>query len=145
MSASPALAREHGFAVPEPQSFAPPRRRQLALVPDAPASASGAAVIRLFAPADPAPLRLTRRGVGAVAIAIVVLSVSLVLVAARSAPTPARSAAPARVTVQPGDTLWAVAARIAPQTDPREEVATLRALNRLRTSTLQPGQVLRTR
>jgi LysM repeat protein len=92
-----------------------------------------------------APLRLTRRGVAVVAVAVAVLAIAVVALAARSARVPERAAAPARVTVGPGDTLWSVATRVAPQTDPRAEVSLLQRLNHLAGSTVQPGQVLRTR
>ena len=51
---------------------------------------------------------------------------------------------PATVTVQPGDTLWSIATRLAPQRDPRAEVADLQQLNHLGGGPLVPGQVLRT-
>jgi LysM repeat protein len=49
------------------------------------------------------------------------------------------------VTVRPGDTLWSIASRIAPQRDPRLTVAALEQLNHLDTPAVQAGQVLRTR
>jgi LysM repeat protein len=48
------------------------------------------------------------------------------------------------VTVQPGDTLWKIATRVAPQRDPRAEVAALQQVNHLDSAGLVPGQVLRT-
>lgn len=46
-------------------------------------------------------------------------------------------------TVQPGDTLWAIASNSRPQTDPRATVLVLRELNDLGTDRpLQPGQVI---
>ena len=47
-----------------------------------------------------------------------------------------------QTTVQPGDTLWSVAQRIAPDNDPREVVAQIRRINHLHTSALQAGQLL---
>ena len=47
-----------------------------------------------------------------------------------------------QITVQPGESLWAVARRIAPQHDPRDVVAQLRRLNDLTGSQLQVGQQL---
>ena len=146
---SAALARRFGTAVPD--HFGDPARR-LVLVPDvpppSPSPAEGASVIRLFGPDDrtTAPLlRLTRRGVVVLALAMALLAGLVVLVAAWSAPTPPQATAPSRVTVQPGDTLWDIAGRVAPQADPRAEVATLQRLNGLGDSTVRPGQVLRTR
>ena len=45
-----------------------------------------------------------------------------------------------RVVVQPGDSLWSIAARVAPGHDPRAIVDTLG--RRLGTSTLVPGETL---
>jgi hypothetical protein len=56
-----------------------------------------------------------------------------------SAPTAPRVE---QTTVMPGDTLWSVAKRIAPDNDPREVVAQIRELNDLRSSELQVGQQL---
>jgi LysM repeat protein len=92
-----------------------------------------------------APVRLTRRGMVVLALAVVALGAALVWVAALSAPSsgtaPARG--PAVVTVQSGDTLWSIAQRVAPQSDPRAEVATLQRLNQLSGVGLTPGQQLR--
>ncbi|TAM92008.1 MAG: LysM peptidoglycan-binding domain-containing protein [Jatrophihabitans sp.] len=105
-----------------------------------------AAVVPLFAPADRAPLRLTRRGRWVVSVLVLALALALVSLAARSAPAPAPAGkAPAVVTVQVGDTLWSIASQVAPGTDPRAEVDALQRLNHLATVDLAPGQVLRTR
>lgn len=56
---------------------------------------------------------------------------------ARTATAPApRASAPVRYEVRRGDTLWHIARRY------RTTIAELRTLNRLRSSTLQPGQTL---
>jgi LysM repeat protein len=47
--------------------------------------------------------------------------------------------------VQPGDTLWRLAGRVAPDRDPLAEIDELRRLNHLDGPVLRPGQVLRTR
>jgi LysM repeat protein len=47
--------------------------------------------------------------------------------------------------VQQGDTLWSIAARVAPNTDPRAEVAHLQQLNHLADVAIVPGQLIRTR
>jgi hypothetical protein len=49
------------------------------------------------------------------------------------------------VSVQQGDSLWSIAARVAPNTDPRVEVQRLEKLNKLTGADLQPGQLIRTR
>ena len=46
------------------------------------------------------------------------------------------------VTVQPGDTLWGIAAEIDPGADPRALIAEIREMNALTQSGLVPGQVL---
>lgn len=95
-----------------------------------------------------APLRLTRRGVVVLAAAVAVLAVALMGAAWLSAPSSAtgtsRATVPDTVTVQSGDSLWSIATRVAPQRDPRAEVADLQRVNRLSGSALVPGQLLRT-
>jgi Tfp pilus assembly protein FimV len=106
-----------------------------------------ARVIELHPPRDlpaSAPIRLTRRGVVVLAIAVAVLGLGLVWLARLSAPQSAAAPpAPHAVTVQPGDTLWSIATRVAPQSDPRAEVAALQRRNHLTDVDLTPGQVLR--
>jgi len=93
-----------------------------------------------------APLRLTGRGVVALAVAVVSLAAVLIWTAWLSAPSVAtgRPRQPATVTVHNGDTLWSIATRIAPERDPRAEVATLQRRNHLNGVDVFPGQVLRT-
>ena len=90
------------------------------------------------------PLRLTRRG----RTVLVLLLMSLLLAAfslGRSDSQAATEAAArpvlATTTVHGGETLWQVAQRIAPGTDPRSVVAQLKALNHLEGS-VQAGQQL---
>jgi nucleoid-associated protein YgaU len=93
------------------------------------------------------PLRLTRRGLAALALASALLAVAVVAIAWVSAPHAAGSAGaadvPAVVTVHSGDSLWSIAATVAPNGDPRAEVAKLQALNHLAGDTVTPGQQLR--
>lgn len=103
-----------------------------------------ASVTRLHAPAERAPLRLTRRGVAIVAAFTVALAVAVVALAARSAPSARASAPhPASVTVRAGDSLWTIATRVAPNRDPRAEIEALQRANHLDGVTVVPGQVLR--
>jgi LysM repeat protein len=44
--------------------------------------------------------------------------------------------------VRPGETLWGVALRLAPESDTRVVVAQIMSLNNLRTPSLVPGQTL---
>ena len=91
-----------------------------------------------------APMRLTRRGVAVLAAATAVLAAALVWIAWLSAPaaSPSGTAGDA-VTVRSGDTLWSIATRVAPDRDPRAEIATLQRLNHLTGVELSAGQVLR--
>jgi LysM repeat protein len=78
--------------------------------------------------------------------AVVSLAAVLIWTAWLSAPSVAtgRPQQPATVTVHNGDTLWSIATRIAPERDPRAEVATLQRRNHLNGVDVFPGQVLRT-
>ena len=86
-------------------------------------------------------LRMTRRG------RLVVLAVALMVVllpGAWRAMATAQVEGPVTVavTVQPGDTLWGIAAAIDPGADPRALIAEIRELNAMTQSGLVPGQVL---
>jgi LysM domain len=92
------------------------------------------------------PTRLTRRGVLALATLTAAAAGTLTWVAWLSAPAaPAPASPPPRVTVRSGDTLWSIATAVAPNRDPRDEVATLQRLNHLDGVSLSVGEVLRTR
>jgi nucleoid-associated protein YgaU len=104
----------------------------------------------LVDPQSAGSVRLTRRGRQLrTLLLLAVLVASLVVGVARVAGQPARAestpAAPvstARVVVQEGDSLWLIAERAAPATDPRDVVEAMRSLNGLRSNLIQPGQVL---
>jgi Tfp pilus assembly protein FimV len=131
MSVAPQLA---------PSVFIPERARPAA-VPDRLASVSV-----LYPPSEPTPVgwHLTRRGVVVLTVAVLALGVALIGLAKLSAPRQAAAPpAPAVVTVAPGDTLWSIAERVAPNTDPRAEVAALQKRNGLTGVDLVPGEVLR--
>jgi LysM repeat protein len=104
-------------------------------------------LVRPSAASVAAPLRLTRRGVVVLGLAVAALAVALLSLAALSAPSAGAGPGPqpATVTVHQGDTLWAIAARVAPDRDPRAEVAQLQRRNHLDGVALTPGQVLHTR
>lgn len=95
-------------------------------------------------------VRLTRRGRMLRAVALAALVVALVgMTAARLTGQPARAGASAAtpvatvsVVVEQGDSLWAIAQRVTPGSDPREVVREIRALNGLRSNLIQPGQAL---
>jgi Tfp pilus assembly protein FimV len=96
-------------------------------------------------------LRLTRRG------RIVFFGLPLILLAALilsfsgflNAPAKASDSAAelnltptVSVTVQPGDSLWAIAGSVAPDRDPRDVVADIVQLNNLDAARVLPGQTL---
>lgn len=101
--------------------------------------------------AQQAPLRLTRRG------RFVLIGVPLILLAALvlsfsgflNAPAKAADSAAelsltptVTVTVQPGESLWAIAEAVAPERDPRDVVADIIQLNNLEAARVVPGQAL---
>ncbi|AXJ10645.1 LysM peptidoglycan-binding domain-containing protein [Arthrobacter sp. PM3] len=98
-----------------------------------------------------APLRLTRRGrfvffgLPLILLAGLVLSFSGFINAPAKAADAADqlSATPAlSVTVQPGESLWAIAGSVAPERDPRDVVADIVQLNNLGDARVMPGQQL---
>ena len=127
-------------------AFTPPRLRLV--VPDHLESAPPL-TRRLGEPAGSPSLRLTARGRVAVvvAVALAAIGVLLALVLLPSAPTgPAAGrdsgSAPSSVVVQPGDSLWSIATRVAPKADPRATVQRLIDRNHLAGLTITPGEVL---
>lgn len=97
------------------------------------------------APSRARRVRITRRG----RLVLTLLGAALLLVAISVGRTGSQAATAtetgpslSQTTVQPGDTLWSVAQRIAPRNDPREVVAQIRRVNHLHTSTLRAGQQL---
>jgi hypothetical protein len=116
----------------------PAQRPQLRLVPPV-------AAVR---PAAPVPLRLTRRGRAlarlAALLTVVALGIGLMLVATGafgSAAAGTRPTAPATrvVVVQPGQTLWSIAAQVAPNADRRDTIARIVELNALANSSVSAG------
>ncbi|MGH3744704.1 MAG: LysM peptidoglycan-binding domain-containing protein [Mycobacteriales bacterium] len=87
-------------------------------------------------------LRLTRRG----RVLVVLLALGLLLVAGfaagRVSSSHAAPATTATAVVQPGDTLWSIAARVAPERDTRAVVRQIRAANHLSSASVQVGQRL---
>ena len=109
----------------------------------------GLARARVVRPARPG-LRLTRRAhlllglLAALAAAVAVIAATgRVQALDDAAPVPA--SAPAEVVVAPGDTLWSIAERVAPDRDPRGVVEQVRRLNGLPSGDVQAGQRLRLR
>lgn len=97
---------------------------------------------------SPAPrvTHLTARGrLAAVLVLVLLLLAAFSLgrtVAEGSTTAPAPAPQVEEVVVQPGDTLWAIAQRVAPGQDPRPVIDRIRELNALPSAELQAGQQL---
>ena len=120
------------------------RTRPVVVAPVPPARPA-VAVRPVVAAPDPGRTHLTRRGRLAVVLTLAVLlfgAFSLGRSGAEGATSSAPSPSLEQTVVQPGETLWGVASRIAPGQDPRPVVEQIRRLNDLETATLQVGQQL---
>jgi hypothetical protein len=138
-----------------------PDRRHFERLPITPAPAfeSGPALRLVSVPAHSlrsgrasqrvtSPVRLTRRG----RIAVLVLLALLALLAttlgfvlssgSAAAGGPGAAVGSSIVVVQPGDTLWSIAARANPNADPRVLVQRIIDVNALPGADVQPGQEL---
>ena len=99
-------------------------------------------------PAAPAgsPARLTRRGRLLVSLVALLLAITGAVLLTGGGAALAGTERPAvshrQVTVQPGQTLWQIAERVAPGSDPRETVQRILDLNGLQTSEVQAGTAL---
>ena len=90
-------------------------------------------------------VRMTRRGrvlLSALLVGLLVTAFSLGRVGSQAATTARATPVLQQTTVHAGETLWAVARRIAPDNDPRDVVQQLRSLNHLERASLQIGQQL---
>jgi nucleoid-associated protein YgaU len=94
-------------------------------------------------------VQITRRGrlvLLALVAALAFALISLGQVAASAGPADGGGGASAPVSatwvVQPGETLWMIAERVDAQTDPRETVARIVAMNDLPSSSVEAGQEL---
>ena len=91
-------------------------------------------------------VRLTRRGRLAVVLSVLGLLVVGFSATGHVASQAASSAGVQHartVTVQPGESLWAVAVRVAPHADPRLVVARIAEINHLRGAQVVAGQQIR--
>jgi hypothetical protein len=96
-------------------------------------------------PARHSALRLTQRGRVVVLLALVGLilaAFSLGRVGSQAAPRTAHHAQLGQTVVQPGESLWAVAKRVAPGHDPRAVIDQIADLNDLDSSAVAAGQLL---
>ncbi|MEI7780094.1 MAG: LysM peptidoglycan-binding domain-containing protein [Actinomycetes bacterium] len=91
-------------------------------------------------------VRLTRRGRVIVVLFLLVLAAVVLSLGRGASSQAAGTAGPAPATrivvVQPGQSLWSIAATIAPNTDPRETIARITDLNSLASSVLPAGKAL---
>jgi LysM domain len=91
-------------------------------------------------------LRLTRRGrIGLTLIGGLVLSVLLGighLPSTQATDRPTTLPSTATVVVHPGETLWQIALRLAPGTDPRTTIHRIEELNSMTSAAVQAGQSL---
>lgn len=90
-------------------------------------------------------VRVTRRGrlvLVLVAAAALLFAISFGRTGSQAATATGTGPSLQQATVQPGETLWVVAQRIAPDNDPREVIAQIRRINHLQSSTLRAGQQL---
>jgi LysM repeat protein len=101
--------------------------------------------------AKPARLRLTRRGRLVFFIGPLILLAALLLSLSGFLNAPAKASESVSelsvtptvtVTVQPGESLWAIAGAVAPERDPRDVVAEMIQLNNLDAARVRPGQTL---
>jgi Tfp pilus assembly protein FimV len=104
-------------------------------------------VVRSSAVRSSAPVRLTRRGRLIIVLAVMALLVLAGVVlghgSSQAAGRGSVAATTRTLTVQPGETLWSVAARIAPHSDPRLVVADIESRNHLTGGQVRAGQQLR--
>ncbi len=108
-------------------------------------SAISYAPAALSAPAGVTRLRQTRRGRAVIAALVSLpLAAALVSMALNGGIATATSGVPvvATVTVEAGESLWSVAAAVAPEASTADVVADLIAVNELTSAELLPGQVL---
>lgn len=136
-----------------------PPRRDVDVAPRAPARRPGGPGDRLARPGRPrgaAPAAVSAPAVAAcrrvfrrrrvAALLVGVLLVAGIVVGLSLLPSVAgRSTVPERTTVvqvAPGETLWELAERVAPESPPQQVVERIRELNGLRGSTVHPGQPL---
>jgi hypothetical protein len=101
-----------------------------------------------FGGSRPVTVRLTRRGRLLLTLVLLVVAVAAAVLltgggTAAAGADPARAATATVVTVRPGETIWAIAERVAPGRDPRDTVQAILDLNGLQTSQVRVGTALR--
>ncbi len=149
---APAVARP----APRPASATAPRVIRATLVVPGPRAGTARPRVRttpaLGAGVSPTRLRLTRRGqivVSALVLAVVIVAVLLItLLASGGAQATSHGRSRAgyqgmhQVVVQPGQTLWSIAAAAEPASDPRTVVQEIMLANALGSPAISAGQQL---
>jgi hypothetical protein len=108
-----------------------------------PTAADARAAVRPAVGARQAPLRLTRRGRVVLIVLPALVALSGALLAVGSGPAEAAPhVLPRTVVVGTGDSLWTIAERIAPHTDPRTTVAAIERANGLPDANVAAGAIL---
>ena len=114
-------------------------------------SKAGSRLTAVSRPGKPPRLRLTRRGRIVLIGLPLVLLVAVILSLTGLLNSPAKAADNASglmvtptvsVTVQPGESLWAIAGQVDPDRDPRDVIADIVQLNDLQAGKVMPGQEL---
>ena len=114
-------------------------------------SKAGSRLTAVSRPGKPPRLRLTRRGRIVLIGLPLVLLVAVILSLTGLLNSPAKAADNASglmvtptvsVTVQPGESLWAIAGQVDPDRDPRDVIADIVQLNDLQAGKVMPGQQL---
>jgi hypothetical protein len=90
----------------------------------------------------PVRVRLTRRGRLVLLVLLLLLVTVLTGLAAAPGEASGRAGTPATTVVGPGDTLWSIARRYAPASDPFDTIDQIRRLNGITDYTVRPGQRL---
>jgi hypothetical protein len=145
----PATAALPATALPTtlPDTHAPATVVPLPRVPQA--DAPEAHPVRAGRPAQPSHLRLTRRGRSALVTSAVLIASLLWFAAATAAEASDHGARPgpadhsmSQIVVQPGQTLWSIAAQANPTADTRLVIQQILAANSLTNENLTAGQHL---
>jgi LysM domain len=108
----------------------------------APELAARRPVMRRPGARRPGRVRLTRRGRAVVLVLLLVVAGLGVALAASASRAAAPSGPAPTAVVRPGDTLWSVAERHVPATDPFVAIEEIRRLNGLSGYTIHPCQTL---
>lgn len=90
----------------------------------------------------PAPVRLTRRGRALVVLVLLAILLAAGFALGRVSSSHAAVTTTRTAVVQPGDTLWSIAARVSPDRDTRVVIDQIEAVNHLATASVQVGQRL---